>query len=137
MLVHFENKYGREKKHGKQLLLTGTLNTLLPADFSAATSSAYKLVMLLIKRRNFLAKQSDQFFMKRMFVSKESKDRRKVWVVWSEHSRKWSFIKRQTNGTSSDNKWQQMTTSENEWYKEWQRMTTSDNEWQWMTTNEW
>ena len=62
----------------KQLLLTGTLNTLLPADFSAATSSAYKLVMLLIKRRNFLAKQSDQFFMKRMFVSKESKDRGKV-----------------------------------------------------------
>ena len=40
----------------KQFLLTGTLNTLLPVDSSAATSIAYKLVMLLIKRRNFLAK---------------------------------------------------------------------------------
>ena len=43
----------------KQFLLTGTLNTLLPVDSSAATSIAYKLVMLLIKRRNFLAKQSE------------------------------------------------------------------------------
>ena len=41
-----------------------------------------------------------------------------------------SFIKRQTSGTSSDNEWQRMTTSDNEWYNEWQRMTTSDNEWQ-------
>ena len=54
-----------------------------------------------------------------------------------------SFIKRQTNGTSSGNKWQQMTTSDNEWYIERQRMTTGDNEWQRvvqrMTTsdNEW
>ena len=43
----------------KQLLLAGTLNTLVPIDSSAATSIAYKLVMLLIKRRNFLAKQSE------------------------------------------------------------------------------
>ena len=43
----------------KRLLLKGTLNTLLPVDSSAATSIAYKLVMLLIKRRNFLAKQSE------------------------------------------------------------------------------
>ena len=42
----------------KQLLLTGTLNTLLPAD-SSATSITYKLVMLLNKRRNFLLKQSE------------------------------------------------------------------------------
>ena len=54
-----------------------------------------------------------------------------------------SFIKRQTKGTSSGNKWQQMTTSDNEWYNERQRMTTGDNEWQQvvqrMTTsdNEW
>ena len=63
----------------------------------------------------------------------------------------WSFIKRQTSGTSSDNEWQRVTTSgttsDNEWYNEWQRMTTSgttsDNEWQRVTTsgttsdNEW
>ena len=35
----------------KQSLLTGTLNILGPVDSSAATSIAYKLVMLLIKRR--------------------------------------------------------------------------------------
>ena len=35
----------------------------------------------------------NQVFMKRMFVLKESKDRfkRKVWVFWSEHSRKWEI----------------------------------------------
>ena len=43
------------------------------------------------------------------------------------------FIKRQTSRTPSDNEWQRMTTSDNEWYNEWQRMTTSDNEWY----NEW
>ena len=52
-----------------------------------------------------------------------------------------------TSGTTSDNKWQRVTTSgttsgttsDNEW----QRMTTNDNEWQWMvqrmtkSDNEW
>ena len=42
----------------KQLLLTGTLNTLLLAD-SSTTSITYKLVMLLIKRRKFLVKLSE------------------------------------------------------------------------------
>ena len=69
------------------------------------------------------------------------------------------FIKGQTSGTSSDNKWrrvvqrmvtndnewqrviQRMKTSENEWYNKWQRqrmttsVTTSDNEWQRMATS--
>ena len=39
----------------------------------------------------------------------------------------WSFIKKQTSGTSNDN-------DDDEWYNEWQRMTTSDktneNEWE-------
>ena len=47
----------------KQLLLTGTLNTLLPAD-SSATSITYKLVMLLNKRRKFLVKQSESILCK-------------------------------------------------------------------------
>ena len=46
----------------------------------------------------------------------------------------WSFIKRQTSGTSSDNEWynewQRMTTSDNEWQRVVQRVTTNDNEWQ-------
>ena len=44
----------------KQLLLTGTLNTLLPAVFSAksAASITYKLVMLMIKRRSFSQNRS-------------------------------------------------------------------------------
>ena len=58
-----------------------------------------------------------------------------------------SYIKRQTSATSSDNEWQRMATSDNEWYNEWQQVTTSgtisDNEWQRVTTsgaasdNEW
>ena len=61
-----------------------------------------------------------------------------------------SFIKRQTSGTSIDNKWQRVvqrvTTNDNEWQQvttsdnEWPRVTTSDKEWQWvvqqMTTND-
>ena len=53
----------------------------------------------------------------------------------------WSFIKRQTSGTSSDNEWQRVVqrviTNDSEWYNEWQRVvqrvTTNDNEWY----NEW
>ena len=42
------------------LLLTGILNTLLP-PVSSPASIAYTLIVLLIKRRNFQAKQN-QFF---------------------------------------------------------------------------
>ena len=64
------------------------LNTLLPVD-SSSTSITYNLVMSLINRRNFLVKNSHkQFFIKRMFVLKESKYRRNAWVFLSEHSRK-------------------------------------------------
>ena len=48
------------------LLLTGILNILLPTVCSPA-SIAYTLIVLLIKRRNFQAKQN-QFFKKRMNV---------------------------------------------------------------------
>ena len=46
-----------------QPILTGTLNTLLLADFST-TSITYKVVMLLIKRRNLLVKQSESILYK-------------------------------------------------------------------------
>ena len=46
----------------------------------------------------------------------------------------WSFIKRITRGTSSENEWQWVTTNYNEWQRVVQRATTcgttSDNEWQ-------
>ena len=59
----------------------------------------------------------------------------------------WSFIKKQTSGTSNDNdddewynEWQRMTTSDNECYNEWQPVvqwvTMSDNEWQWVIEND-
>ena len=71
----------------KQLLLTGTLNTLLLAD-SSTTSITYKLVMLLIKRRKFLVKLSEIILYKTEVCFKRKKYRREIWVLWSEHSRK-------------------------------------------------
>ena len=55
----------------------------------------------------------------------------------SNQKLKWSFIKRQTSGTSSDNEWynewqqviQRVTTSGTTNANEWQRVTRNDNEW--------
>ena len=51
-----------------------------------------------------------------------------------------SFIKRQTCGTSSNNKWQRVKTSGTmsgtTRGNEWQRMTKRDNKWQTVTTND-
>ena len=52
------------------LLLTGILNILLPTVCSPA-SIAYTLIVLLIKRRNFQAKQNQFFKNEWMFVLKE------------------------------------------------------------------
>ena len=45
-----------------------------------------------------------------------------------------------TSDTTSDNKWQRVTTNDNEWYNEWQRMvqreTASDKKWQRMKTSD-
>ena len=50
----------------------------------------------------------------------------------------WLFIKRQTSGTSSDNKWQQVTTSDTTSDNEGQRVTTNDSEWQkWYSEWKW
>ena len=59
----------------KQLLLTGTLNTLLLAD-STTTSIIYKLVMLLIKRRKFLVKLSESILYETDVCLKKNKYRR-------------------------------------------------------------
>ena len=61
----------------KQLLLAGTLNTLLLAD-SSATSITYKLVMLLIKRRKFLVKLSESILYETDFCFKRKKYRREI-----------------------------------------------------------
>ena len=59
-------------------------------------------------------------------------------LYWN-HTWAWSFIKRQTSSTSSDNEWYNEwqrviqrvttsgTTSDNEWYNKWQRVTISAN----------
>ena len=52
------------------LLLTGILNTLL-SPVSSPASIAYTLIVLLIKRRNFQAKQNQFFKNEWMFVLKE------------------------------------------------------------------
>ena len=64
---------------GKQLLLTGTLNASLLAD-SSTTSIIYKLVMLLIKRVNFLVKESESSLYETNVCFKRIKRRRKVLV---------------------------------------------------------
>ena len=88
MLVHFENKYGREKKHWKTTIIDRyTKYTLLLAD-SSTTSITDKLVMLLIKRRKFLVKLSEIILYKTDVCFKRKKYRREIWVLWSEHSRK-------------------------------------------------
>ena len=61
----------------KQLLLTGTLNTLLLAD-SSTTSITYKLVMLLIKRRKFFVKLSGSILYETDACLKRSKYRREI-----------------------------------------------------------
>ena len=53
----------KKRSMEKQLLITGTLNALPPAD-STLPSITYKLVILLIKRRNFLAKQPESILYK-------------------------------------------------------------------------
>ena len=61
----------------KQLLLAGTLNTLLLAD-SSTTSITYKLVMLLIKRRKFLVKLSESILYETDVCFKRKKYRREI-----------------------------------------------------------
>ena len=61
----------------KQLLLAGTLNTLVLAD-SSATSITYKLVMLLIKRRKFLVKLSESILYETDVCFKRKKYRREI-----------------------------------------------------------
>ena len=58
MLVNFGNKYVREKKYGKTIIVNRYIKYIIPVGSSAATGIAYKLAMLLIKRRNFLVKES-------------------------------------------------------------------------------
>ena len=67
------------------------------------------------------------------WLNKRSQVNKQIKIVLNKS--KWSFIKRQSSSTSSDNEWQRVvqrvTTNDNEW----QRTTTSDDEWQRVTTN--
>ena len=61
----------------KQLLWTGTLNTLLLAD-SSTTSVTYKLVMLLIKRRKLLIKLPESILYEADVYFNRNKYRREI-----------------------------------------------------------
>ena len=61
----------------KQLLWTGTLNTLLLAD-SSTTSVTYKLVMLLIKRRKLLVKLPESILYEADVYFNRNKYRREI-----------------------------------------------------------
>ena len=63
-----KTKTAQKRSTEKQLILTGTSNTLLLVD-SSPTSITYKLVTLLIKVP--CQAVSNQFFMKQMFALKE------------------------------------------------------------------
>ena len=93
-------------------------------------------------------------FIMRLHIITRSKNHVNLCVIAQYHNPSWSFIKRQTSSTSSDNGWQRVTTSsttsDNEWLRvttsgttsgnKWQRVTTSDNElyneWQRVTTRD-
>ena len=61
----------------KQLLWTGTLNTLLLTD-SSTTSVTYKLVMLLIKRRKLLVKLPESILYETDVYFNRNKYRREI-----------------------------------------------------------
>ena len=89
MLVHFENKYGREEKHGKTII-DRYIKYITTCRF-LRNQYYLQISCYWFKEEISLSNSQNQFFKKRMFVLKESKDRRKVWVFWSEHSRKWEI----------------------------------------------
>ena len=63
MLVHFENKYGEEKQHGKSIIINRYVKYITTCSFRRKQYSiTFRLIMLLIKKRNFLVKQSESFF---------------------------------------------------------------------------
>ena len=64
-----------------------------------------------------------------------------TFIPWCENGNIFGlFVKRQTRDTSSENEWEGMTTSYNEWYNKWQLMktsgTTSENKWKRMATSD-
>ena len=63
MLVHFENKYGEEKQHGKSIIINRYIKYITTCSFRRKQYSiTFRLIMLLIKKRNFLVKQSESIF---------------------------------------------------------------------------
>ena len=60
-----------------------------------------------------------------------------IWKLFIETQTSGTLYRRMATVDASDNKWQWVTTNDNEWYNEWgnewynewQRMKTNDNEW--------
>ena len=106
-------------KHLKKFLLPSTCDCVLCTCVAPLKSSSFrkappKLIIIYYKH----LKEKDQ-----------------VILFATDNTILRSFIKRQTNGTSSDNEWQRMTTigttsgttSDNEWHRETASDTTNEN----------
>ena len=120
---------------------TDTITTVYLKDLKIAIYSLYRIQTQLLRYKTLLRCIIFKIFDLFASIKKHSEElimviffRFKLYKRMEISIRPGSFIKRHTSGTSSDNEWQQMTTSDNEWYNDWQRMTrsntTSDNEWQ-------
>ena len=120
---------------------TDAITTVYLKDLKIAIYSLYRIQTQLLRYKTLLRCIIFKIFDLFASIKKHSEElimviffRFKLYKRMEISIRPGSFIKRHTSGTSSDNEWQQMTTSDNEWYNDWQRMTrsntTSDNEWQ-------
>ena len=120
---------------------TDAITTVYLKDLKIAIYSLYRIQTQLLRYKTLLWCIIFKIFDLFASIKKHSEElimviffRFKLYKRMEISIRPGSFIKRHTSGTSSDNEWQQMTTSDNEWYNDWQRMTrsntTSDNEWQ-------
>ena len=75
MLVRFENKYGREKKHWKTIIIYRYIKYIITLN---------KYIKSLVKLSESVLYETDVCF-------KRNKYRREIWVFWSNHSRKWEI----------------------------------------------
>ena len=115
---------------------TDAITTVYLKDLKIAIYSLYRIQTQLLRYKTLLRCIIFKIFDLFASIKKHSEElimviffRFKLYKRMEISIRPGSFIKRHTSGTSSDNEWQQMTTSDNEWYNDWQRMTMSDNEW--------
>ena len=112
---------------------------LIEVNVAHQNHASHKKICCGKKKKNMWHPIEDSYWLNMFSVAQKRNTylQRMVPVVWS-------FIKRQTRGTSSANEWKRVTTSgttsDNEWQRVVQRMptsgTTSSNEWQRVRAND-